>query len=212
MDTPLLNHLTAADYEHVYEPAEDSFLLLDALEDELEEIRAKKPLLCVEIGSGSGVNITALAKVLPESYCCAVDINPYACDATRRTGTANGTSINVIQADLVDAFLNHSIDLLLFNPPYVPTESIEDEELGDQGAQIKKAWSGGIDGCEVVERLLETLGDKLAPGASFYLLLLKENKPFKIADTLKRMQFAADIIKERKIPGEHLFILKIIKK
>ena len=51
--TPLTHHL---DFENIYEPAEDSFLLLDALEQDLVYIsQTLKPTICVEIGSGSGI-------------------------------------------------------------------------------------------------------------------------------------------------------------
>jgi release factor glutamine methyltransferase len=47
---PLLDHLKLADYRHVYEPCEDSYLLADALAGELDALVAARPTLCVEIG------------------------------------------------------------------------------------------------------------------------------------------------------------------
>lgn len=47
---PCMEHLTAADFEHVYEPAEDTYLLLDCIQHELPALSARKPKLAVEIG------------------------------------------------------------------------------------------------------------------------------------------------------------------
>lgn len=53
--------------------------MLDAMELDLEELKLKKPLIVLEIGSGSGIIITAIAQQLKSSKCFAIDINPVAC-------------------------------------------------------------------------------------------------------------------------------------
>jgi len=50
LPTPELSHLSAQDFEHVYEPAEDTFILLDALEQDAEELKALHPVVCLEVG------------------------------------------------------------------------------------------------------------------------------------------------------------------
>jgi release factor glutamine methyltransferase len=50
MPTPELGHLTAADFERVYEPAHDTFLFLDALQQDESFLRARQPLICLEVG------------------------------------------------------------------------------------------------------------------------------------------------------------------
>ncbi len=88
------DHLTSADYKDVYEPSEDTFLLVDALYYDSAFIKSLCPLLCAEIGYtlacqrdsvGCGFVITSLcALVSPSAPDCkfiGTDINPKALQA-----------------------------------------------------------------------------------------------------------------------------------
>ena len=52
------------------------------------------------------------------------------------------------------ARLAHAVDILLFNPPYVPTET-DEADTAQQDADIAGAWAGGQDGMEVTDILLD---------------------------------------------------------
>ena len=57
LPTPYFAHLSSDDWEHVYEPSEDTFLMMDALEAEQETIRSRRSgiLLIAEAWTGSVV-------------------------------------------------------------------------------------------------------------------------------------------------------------
>ncbi|WVR03406.1 hypothetical protein IAU60_000397 [Kwoniella sp. DSM 27419] len=213
LPTPQIAHLTEDDYEHIYEPAEDSFILLDALEQDAELLRASKPTICVEIGSGSGIASTFLSNLLGSdtSLILSTDINERACKATIRTGQANNTTLNPIRCNLVQALstrLARQIDVMLFNPPYVPTE---EEELAATQAQrgIGGAWAGGEDGMAITNVLLAQLPQLLAPGGRLYLVAVAQNKPAAIIQQMASLGLLGEEIIKRRAGRELLSVLRI---
>lgn len=215
METPYTTHISADEFKFVYEPAEDSFLLLDALEADLELLKQTNPAVCLEIGSGSGILITALSKALPNSACFATDINIRACAATKKTSEFNHASVHVINMDLVSAFQTQTVDVLVFNPPYVVTpdeeitaDTADEQEFNDR---IIKSWAGGTDGRLIMDRVFNQLDSILSPDGIAYILIIEDNKPKEIIKDLKRLGFEAKIVAERRIRGEYLIILKIAR-
>lgn len=232
METPYITHITSDDFKLVYEPAEDSFLLIDALESELDFLKESKPVVCVEIGSGSGIVITALAKALSMSACFGVDINPHACRVSQQTAVCNKVeNVNIISMDLLTAFRKNTVDVLVFNPPYVvtPDDEINDVEntnnadsittsstikiSGDEANNqfICKSWAGGHQGRKIMDKVFIKLIDILTDNGVAYVLVIKDNCPEQIIEDLMTLNLNAKIIANRKIRGEHLFILKILK-
>ena len=208
--TPDISHLVSEDYLEVYEPAEDTFLFLDALQADCQFLRSKRPKVCLEIGCGSGVVSTFAAKMLgSETFYLCTDINEKAVDITRRTANQNSVLLNPILMNLAGALLQRlqsSVDLLLFNPPYVVTPP---EEVGSTG--IEASWAGGIDGREVINRFLHQVPNLLSDVGVFYLVVIKENKPEDIGLILSACNLSMKTVLSRRSGPEYLSVLRFTR-
>lgn len=184
---PDLTHLSPADFEAVYEPQEDTWLLCDALLAEAPALVARAPALAVEIGPGSGAVscyvvqlLAARARFRPAVLAC--DINLHACAATAATAAANGVArrVDVVACDLVSSTggrLHGAVDLLLFNPPYVPTPDDDVWRGGGGSGDLSAAWAGGADGRVVIDRVLPLLPLLLSrPRGVAYMVVVEENR------------------------------------
>lgn len=142
------------DWPRVYPPAEDSHLLAETIVD----LIGATDLVC-DVGTGSGY---VASRIRSESGATVVgiDLNPHACRAARDRG------VQSVRGDLTEAVATGGVDVVVCNPPYLPTPA--DQEWDDWFGQ---ALSGGETGRRVVARLLADVGRVLAPGGRVYLLV-----------------------------------------
>ncbi|WP_292517185.1 HemK2/MTQ2 family protein methyltransferase [Methanoculleus sp.] len=175
--------------DQVYPPAEDSALLLRAA---LREVRPTDRVL--EVGTGSGYVAAGLmgraARVL------ATDINPHAVACARARGVA------AVRTDLF-AGLSGPFDLILFNPPYLPT--LPEERLDDW---LEYALDGGPTGRVVIERFIADVGRVLAPFGRVLLLVSSLTGVDEVREVFARHGFVSFIVDEQAIEGERLYVLR----
>ncbi|KTW32795.1 S-adenosylmethionine-dependent methyltransferase [Pneumocystis jirovecii RU7] len=210
--TPKLSHLHQKAFQEVYEPSEDTFILLDALEHDLDLLRNLS-----KNRSGSGCVSVFLQTAIfgpSKSFHLCTDISLQACKATLETSIVNSDSefpsyLDVIHTDLTQGlYIINKIDLLVFNPPYVPTESKEIH----MNKNMENTWAGGIEGMEITYKLLNCVNEILSDHGLFYLVAISKNKPKKIADFMRiHWNMESHIVLERKTGLEKLYVIRFNK-
>ncbi|KAJ4773287.1 HemK methyltransferase family member 2 [Rhynchospora pubera] len=197
-------------HPEVYEPCDDSFLLVDALLADRSNIINQNPKFCLEIGCGSGYVITSLALILSQ-YCpwtqfYATDINLHATHTTLQTSANHGVHVEVVATDIASSLqkrLQKSIDVLVINPPYVPTP---EDEVGADG--IVASWAGGFKGRLVIDRILNVVDELLSVNGLIYMVALSENDPYDICQVMKEKGFGSKIALQRSTEEERLCVIK----
>lgn len=180
----------------VYEPAEDSFLLADAA---LEE--AEPGMRILEVGTGSGFVSAVLRANLKNIRVIATEINPYAARCARENG------VEVIRTDLFGGIKPRSqearFDLILFNPPYLPTS--EEEKVP---GWLNYAFDGGASGRETLDRFFDGVKDFLKPGGRILVLISSITGVEDVQEKMERLGFAVDIAGRTKVSFEELVVVR----
>ncbi|MCL2868129.1 MAG: class I SAM-dependent methyltransferase [Candidatus Bathyarchaeota archaeon] len=143
----------------VFEPSDDSFLIA-------ENLTIHKGDEVLDLGTGCGI-LGILAASQNAKYVLAVDVNPYAINCTKQNATLNNVQDNMcfLRSDLLSALNNSALfDLILFNAPYLPSEPHEIETW------LGRAWAGGANGRDVIDRFIPQVSAHLKPSGRVFLL------------------------------------------
>lgn len=118
----------------------------------------------VDVCTGSGCLAVLLAERFPEAKVDAIELSPDAAAVARFNFAQNrlGARITLHRSDVFDAVKPVRYDVILSNPPYVPTREMSGlpEEFRREPAM---ALDGGRDGLDVVRKLLRQARERLQP-------------------------------------------------
>ncbi|XP_039023875.1 methyltransferase N6AMT1-like [Hibiscus syriacus] len=119
---------------------------------------------------------------------------------------AHGVHAELINTNIMSGLesrLAGSVDLLVVNPPYVPTP---EDEVGREG--IASAWAGGENGRSVIDKILPVADKLLSERGWLYMVTLTANNPSQICRQMMKKGYASRIVVQRSTEEESLHIIK----
>jgi len=168
----------------MYEPQEDSFLLL-------KHIRHYSHGHVLDMGTGSGILAIEAAK--KASKVIAADIDNDAIAHLKKK--IHNKKITFIVSDLFSN-IKDKFDLIIFNPPYLPSTNVKHIDL-----------DGGRNGTEIIERFLKQSKKHLKDNGKILLLCSSLNKD--IEKLFKKHDYRYNKIDEAPLFFEKLFVWEL---
>ena len=118
----------------------------------------------LELCTGSGCLPIMLADAFPNAHVDAVDISTDALEVAKRNVEEYelGHRINLIESDLYANVPEYKFDLIITNPPYVNSGSME-KLPPEYLREPQIALAGGTDGMDLVRKIVAGAGQRLTP-------------------------------------------------
>ncbi len=125
-------------------------------------------LLAIDVGTGSGCIACALAAERSDLDVVAVDVSLAAAAVARENARALGLAarIRVLAADLFDGIGELRADLIVSNPPYLPSALMPELPPEVRFHEPRLALDGGSDGLAVIRRLASAARRYLRPAGA----------------------------------------------
>jgi release factor glutamine methyltransferase len=123
------------------------------------------PTRIVDVGTGSGCIVLALAKEFPQAEIHATDISPAALEVAQANAARHqfDKRIHFHQTDLLQGLSPAPFDFVVSNPPYVGESEEDQVQLEVRKFEPRNAVFAGPTGLEIIERLIPQAHAALKP-------------------------------------------------
>lgn len=130
-----------------------------ALAEEIEQAKFKNQFSFVDICTGTGAIGLALIKRFPGALGWLSDISAdavaVAAENLARFAEIAQPRLQLLRADLLEAFAENSLDVIVANPPYIASHEIAALMPEVRDFEPKLALDGGGDGLDLIRKMLQ---------------------------------------------------------
>jgi release factor glutamine methyltransferase len=150
----------------VLDPRPETETLIDVVLQWADETGGRnRPLRVLDVGTGSGCILVTLLAELPAATGVGTDISPEALDVARLNAKSAGVSGRArFQVARSLAGIDEPFDVLVSNPPYIPTSEIAALAPEVRDFDPLAALDGGADGLAVYREIAARAGDVVPAG------------------------------------------------
>ena len=154
-------------------PRPETECLVEWALERIPRLQKKNPQCILELGTGSGAIVLALASERPGNKFIATDISVGALALARRNAANCQLSgvVSFVCGDWMSPFRTDTdkFDLIVTNPPYIPTDVIEGLQVEITDYEPRLALDGDTDGLACIRQIIHTAITHLAPGGGLML-------------------------------------------
>jgi len=141
------------------------------VETALSILKQKENPMVADIGLGSGAVAISIARNLGDCVIYGTEVSAealeVACRNAERIGVRNRVSF--LQGDLFEPLEGRSFDLIVSNPPYIPSDEIDRLEPEISKHEPRRALDGGTDGLDYFRRIATSAPEHVSPGGALAL-------------------------------------------
>lgn len=143
------------------------------VEEVISYIKKKYPsgeARVLDMCTGTGCIAITIDQEVATKKVVAADISEKALEVARENARKNGSRAELIRTDLFEG-INEEFDVLVSNPPYIPTKVIDTLQPEVKNNDPHLALDGGEDGLDIYRRIIQGINSKnvlSAGGAVFF--------------------------------------------
>ncbi len=217
---PIIN----CDYKNVYAPSDDTYLILDYFKSHInsiyfDEIKITEIGNILDLGTGTGI-IAIFFQLIkkkfqnfnPKIYASDILEESIKCAELNQSENGINHEINFINSNLFNSFPNHlksSFNIIVFNPPYLPSSRLIKEE---EKEVIDLSWDGGNEGYEILINFLKSAVPYLNLKNEHYIYCITSSRTNlkSLTREIIKLGYENEIVEEKHIFFEDLYLNRLI--